>query len=83
MLLGIGIAATALTGRFVLRNAREMQKKMAQIQKDQILSTYYRGGFEEKMTRREAGLILGENKEYFYRPNQKTFNCGCDRNFLS
>lgn len=71
MLLGIGIAATALTGRFVLRNAREMQKKMAQIQKDQILSTYYRGGFEEKMTRREAGLILGEAKS-------KTFNCGCD-----
>ncbi|XP_003388370.1 PREDICTED: dnaJ homolog subfamily C member 15-like [Amphimedon queenslandica] len=59
MLAGIGIAATALTARVVMRNFREVQKKMSKIQTDQLLSTYYRGGFEKNMNRREAGLILG------------------------
>lgn len=57
---GLGLAAAALTARFVLRNVQQLRRTVEHAQKSQLLSTYYRGGFEKAMTRREAGLILGE-----------------------
>lgn len=59
MLAGLGIAATALAARLLTRSFRQLQKHTSELPKSPMFTAYYRGGFETKMTRREAGLILG------------------------
>ncbi|BHF67888.1 DnaJ sub C member 15 [Sparganum proliferum] len=59
VLIGLGLAAVGFTGRYLTR-----QFKAAKIPELLRLagftsSKYYRGGFDAKMSRREACLILG------------------------
>ncbi|KAK2727071.1 mitochondrial import inner membrane translocase subunit TIM14-like isoform X2 [Artemia franciscana] len=65
---GLGLAAIGFIGRYVARNAPVMSSKMNEVVKNlpkldlenfAAGSKYYKGGFEQKMTRREAALILG------------------------
>lgn len=58
VLVGLGIAASAIGIRAALRNWRNMQR-LAQITGASPWTHYYKGSFEPKMTRREASLILG------------------------
>jgi len=61
ILAGLGIAGTALALRVLSRNLKQMQQHASKISRSSsAFTTYYRGGFEPKMTRREAGLILGK-----------------------
>ena len=62
MLAGLGIAGAAVAGRFMLQSFRQVQKRVANLPKTKspLFTSYYRGGFEAKMTKREAGLILGK-----------------------
>lgn len=63
---GLGLAAIGFTGRYILRRMPQLSQRMAEAYKNmpkldsQSLanSKYYKGGFEPKMTRREASLIL-------------------------
>ena len=60
ILAGVGIAGTAIVLRVLMGSMKQMQKHTSRLQKSSTLFTsYYRGGFEPKMSRREAGLILG------------------------
>jgi len=63
---GLAIAALGFAGRYVLRRMPNMAQQMSEAMKtlpnlEEALSTskYYKGGFEPKMNRREASLILG------------------------
>ena len=57
---GLGIAVAAFAGRAIYASFREVSKRAASRGTPLFnASPYYRGGFEPKMTRREAGLILG------------------------
>jgi len=62
---GLGMMAVGLGARFMLKTIPAMSQKMAnnipKISADQMFtsSKYYKGGFDNKMTTREAGLILG------------------------
>ena len=55
---GIGAVGAAMTGRWAWRTYKAMQRT-AQLTGTSPFLHYYRGGFESKMTRREAQLILG------------------------
>lgn len=67
--VGLGLAAVGIVGRAALKYApqaaQNLEKTLASLPKANIsLSSftdvkYYKGGFEPKMTRREAALILG------------------------
>jgi len=63
---GVGLAVLGFTGRYMFRRMPNMAQKMSEAMKtlpnlDEALSTskYYKGGFEQKMSKREAALILG------------------------
>ena len=57
---GLGVAVAAFAGRAIYASLREASKRAASRGTPLFsASPYYRGGFEPKMTRREAGLILG------------------------
>ena len=58
MMIGLGLAATGLGIRVAVKNWRNMQK-LSQITGTSPFTHYYKGGFETKMSRREAALILG------------------------
>ncbi|XP_011167456.1 mitochondrial import inner membrane translocase subunit TIM14 [Solenopsis invicta] len=60
---GIGLAAVGFAGRYLLRRVPNLSQRMAETIKrldSQSLANnkYYKGGFEPKMTKREASLIL-------------------------
>ncbi|KAK3876281.1 hypothetical protein Pcinc_018935 [Petrolisthes cinctipes] len=63
---GLGLAAVGFGARFVMRGMPTLGKKMAEAvnsfpKLDSATlanSKYYKGGFEPKMTKREAALIL-------------------------
>lgn len=65
IIAGLGLAAVGFTGRYLLRRAPQMSQKFAEAMKSFptaetfATSKYYRGGFEAKMNKREAALILG------------------------
>ncbi|KFM58833.1 hypothetical protein X975_14484, partial [Stegodyphus mimosarum] len=65
ILAGLALAAAGYTGRYLSRNAKhwaealEKQLKAFPTSSSFANSRYYKGGFEPKMNRREAGLILG------------------------
>ncbi|XP_032924275.1 mitochondrial import inner membrane translocase subunit TIM14 isoform X2 [Catharus ustulatus] len=49
--VGLAIAAAGFAGRYAVKALKHMEP--------QAFNGYYRGGFEPKMTKREAALILG------------------------
>ncbi|CAO1419507.1 unnamed protein product [Diamesa hyperborea] len=67
ILYGLGIAAVGFGGRYILRQIPNASQKMSEAIKNlpkfdaesMANSRYYRGGFDAKMNKREASLILG------------------------
>ena len=70
------LVGAAYAGRFAMHavkkvNWTQVQKAMPAIP-EFSLNAYYRGGFESKMSKREAGLILGKICAYLsYNPCYK------------
>ncbi|KAG4072134.1 hypothetical protein HA402_015633 [Bradysia odoriphaga] len=67
ILTGLGLAAIGFGGRYVMRVMPQMSQKVAEAMKSlpkfdaesMASSKYYKGGFDPKMNKREAALILG------------------------
>ncbi|XP_014107273.1 PREDICTED: dnaJ homolog subfamily C member 15 isoform X2 [Pseudopodoces humilis] len=62
MALGLGVATFAFAGRYVFRVWKPLEQTITEAAKRISASSflsYYKGGFEQKMSRREASLILG------------------------
>jgi len=67
IMAGLGLAAVGFAGRYAARSmpqaAKKWEEKMRSMPKLDsnawANSKYYRGGFEDKMNKREAALILG------------------------
>ena len=71
VMVGLGLATSGLVGRQIAKYApqvvQNLEKKAANLPKAKFDFSsfnisdvkYYKGGFESKMTRREASLILG------------------------
>lgn len=64
--VGLGLAVVGFAGRQVLRRTPNMAQRMNEAIKtlpnlDEALSStkYYKGGFDAKINKREASLILG------------------------
>ncbi|KAM7065474.1 dnaJ homolog subfamily C member 15 isoform 2-T2 [Acridotheres tristis] len=60
--LGLGVATVAFAGRYAFRVWKPLEQAITEAAKRisaSSLSSYYKGGFEQKMSRREASLILG------------------------
>eukprot|EP00941_MAST-03F_sp_MAST-3F-sp1_P006098 g6098.t1 len=61
--VGLGVAVVALSGRYAIEAWTEYQAKKAKGEpvfgRSRYGTKFYEGGFEDKMTRREAALILG------------------------
>ncbi|VDO84883.1 unnamed protein product [Heligmosomoides polygyrus] len=58
ILAGVGLAAAGFGARYLLRNQAALKKGLEAIPGG-VFDKYHRGGFEPKMTRREAAMILG------------------------
>ncbi|XP_059957763.1 mitochondrial import inner membrane translocase subunit TIM14-like [Mesoplodon densirostris] len=60
---GLTIAAAGFAGHYALQAMKHMEPQVKQVfqslPKSAFSGGYYRGGFEPKMTKREAALILG------------------------
>ncbi|KAG8231597.1 hypothetical protein J437_LFUL012289 [Ladona fulva] len=67
VVVGLGLAAVGFIGRQVVRRLPNLTQKVNEAIKSMpridaqtfVNSKYYKGGFEPKMTKREACLILG------------------------
>ncbi|KAM3175417.1 hypothetical protein ACTXT7_008563 [Hymenolepis weldensis] len=59
VLFGLGLAAIGLIGRQLAKQLKGKQVQDLIKIADFATSKYYKGGFEPKMSRREAALILG------------------------
>lgn len=65
ILAGIGIAAIGFAGRYIMRRSPQWSKNLSEAMKSLpnsesfANSKYYKGGFDPKMNKREAALILG------------------------
>nr|XP_006124456.1 dnaJ homolog subfamily C member 15 [Pelodiscus sinensis] len=62
MVVGLGVAALAFAGRYAFQFWKPLEQVFTETAKKistSSLSSYYKGGFEQKMSRREASLILG------------------------
>ncbi|RUS21027.1 hypothetical protein BC937DRAFT_93811, partial [Endogone sp. FLAS-F59071] len=57
LLIGVGVAAAATGGKFVLKAFQEYQKRPKN--PSVRFTKYLKGGFDPKMNKREATLILG------------------------
>ncbi|XP_029458800.1 dnaJ homolog subfamily C member 15 isoform X2 [Rhinatrema bivittatum] len=60
--VGLGVAAAAFAGRYTFHLLKPLKQVITEtVNKipNQGLSSYYKGGFEQKMSRREASLVLG------------------------
>ncbi|XP_047611611.1 dnaJ homolog subfamily C member 15 isoform X6 [Phacochoerus africanus] len=60
--VGLGIAALGFAGRYAFRIWKPLGQVITETAKKisaPTFSSYYKGGFEQKMSRREASLILG------------------------
>ncbi|RMD43267.1 hypothetical protein DV735_g1866, partial [Chaetothyriales sp. CBS 134920] len=66
--IGLGIAATAFLGRAGLVALRRYRNPS---QFSSLGKPFYKGGFEPKMTKREASLILELNERSMNRPDWK------------
>ncbi|XP_052421542.1 dnaJ homolog subfamily C member 15 isoform X2 [Carassius gibelio] len=62
MAVGLGVAAAGFAGRYAFHLWRPLSQVITEAAKkvpSTSFSAYYKGGFEQKMTRREASLVLG------------------------
>ncbi|XP_052782682.1 mitochondrial import inner membrane translocase subunit TIM14-like [Mya arenaria] len=62
ILAGLGLTTAAVIGRQMLKHRKVLEqayKKADTLLPKDPFSKYYRGGFEKKMSKREASLILG------------------------
>ncbi|KAM9171557.1 dnaJ homolog subfamily C member 15 isoform 2-T2 [Pangshura tecta] len=62
MAVGLGVAAVAFAGRYAFQIWKPLEQVFTETAKKiatASVSSYYKGGFEQKMSRREASLILG------------------------
>lgn len=61
ILAGLGLTAIGLTGRYAIRAGKKFSQTIGSTSfiPDGAFSKYYKGGFDPKMTKREASLILG------------------------
>ncbi|VFV37967.1 dnaj homolog subfamily c member [Lynx pardinus] len=60
--VGLGVATLAFAGRYAFQIWKPLEQVITETAKKistPSLSSYYKGGFEQKMSRREASLILG------------------------
>ncbi|XP_045736730.1 dnaJ homolog subfamily C member 15-like [Mirounga angustirostris] len=60
--VGVGVAALVFAGRYALQIWKPLEQVLTETAKKistPSLSSYYKGGFEQKMSRREASLTLG------------------------
>uniref|UniRef100_A0A194AM85 Putative mitochondrial import inner membrane translocase subunit TIM14-like protein n=1 Tax=Pinctada fucata TaxID=50426 RepID=A0A194AM85_PINFU len=57
--IGLGLAAVGFGGRYLARYGKAFQKTVDSSLSSGAFSKYYKGGFDSKMSKREAGLILG------------------------
>ncbi|XP_061832324.1 mitochondrial import inner membrane translocase subunit TIM14 [Nerophis lumbriciformis] len=61
--VGLTLAAAGFAGRFAMKAMKQMEPQVKQalqsFPKTGFGGGYYKGGFEPKMTRREAALVLG------------------------
>ncbi|XP_037553868.1 mitochondrial import inner membrane translocase subunit TIM14 [Nematolebias whitei] len=61
--VGLTLAAAGFAGRYAMQAMKQMKPHMKQalqsLPNTAFGGGYYRGGFETKMTKREAALILG------------------------
>ncbi|KAM9761343.1 mitochondrial import inner membrane translocase subunit TIM14 isoform 1-T1 [Menidia menidia] len=61
--VGVALAAAGFAGRYAMHAIKQMEPQVKQALKSFPNSAfgggYYRGGFEPKMTKREAALVLG------------------------
>ena len=61
--VGLTIAAAGFAAHYALQDLKHMEPQVKQVfqslTKSAFSGGYYRGGFEPKMTKREAALILG------------------------
>ncbi|XP_077350042.1 mitochondrial import inner membrane translocase subunit TIM14-like isoform X2 [Lithobates pipiens] len=59
---GLTLAIAGFTGRYILQAFKHLEpqvKQAIQTLPKSAFAGYYKGGFEPKMTRREAALVLG------------------------
>uniref|UniRef100_A0A8D0GKN8 DnaJ heat shock protein family (Hsp40) member C15 n=1 Tax=Sphenodon punctatus TaxID=8508 RepID=A0A8D0GKN8_SPHPU len=62
MAVGLGVAAVAFAGRYAFHLWKPLEQVITETARKvstPSLLSYYKGGFEQKMSRQEAGLILG------------------------
>ncbi|KAG7502486.1 dnaJ-like subfamily C member 15 [Solea senegalensis] len=60
--VGLGVAAAGFAGRYAFQLWKPLGQVFSQTVKkmpSSAFSSYYKGGFEQKMSKREASLILG------------------------
>ncbi|XP_020489413.1 mitochondrial import inner membrane translocase subunit TIM14 [Labrus bergylta] len=61
--VGLALAAAGFAGRYAMQAMRQMEPQMKQafqsFPKTAFGGGYYKGGFEPKMNKREASLVLG------------------------
>ncbi|KAH0624435.1 hypothetical protein JD844_031863 [Phrynosoma platyrhinos] len=60
--VGLGVAAVAFAGRYAFHLLKPLEQVFTGTARKILtasLSSYYKGGFEQKMNKREASLILG------------------------
>ncbi|XP_037542154.1 dnaJ homolog subfamily C member 15 [Nematolebias whitei] len=60
--VGLGVAAAGFAGRYAFHLWKPLGQVFSETVKkmpSSAFSSYYKGGFEQKMSRREASLILG------------------------
>ncbi|KAM6962722.1 mitochondrial import inner membrane translocase subunit TIM14 [Aplochiton taeniatus] len=61
--VGLTLAAAGFAGRYAMQALKHMEPQMKQAMqsfpKTAFGSGYYKGGFEPKMNKREAALVLG------------------------
>ncbi|XP_039983817.1 mitochondrial import inner membrane translocase subunit TIM14 isoform X4 [Xiphias gladius] len=61
--VGLALAAAGFAGRYAMQAMKQMEPQVKQalqsFPKTAFGGGYYRGGFEPKMTKREAALVLG------------------------
>uniref|UniRef100_A0A1A8GL10 Mitochondrial import inner membrane translocase subunit TIM14 n=1 Tax=Nothobranchius korthausae TaxID=1143690 RepID=A0A1A8GL10_9TELE len=60
--VGLALAAAGLAGRYAMQAMKQMEPQVKQALQSlpkTAFGGYYRGGFEPKMSKREAALILG------------------------
>ncbi|XP_040847293.1 dnaJ homolog subfamily C member 15 isoform X1 [Ochotona curzoniae] len=60
--VGLGVAAAAFAGRYAFQIWKPLEQVFTETARKistPSFSSYYKGGFEQKMSRREASLILG------------------------